>query len=156
MARHCMVKTYWYSMKTRLYFDQNVFESLNFPQLISTSIKKITQNHVPVRLSIRLVSGTKWRSMLNLAENQIQTEEGVFFVTDEHSRIRLDRSSKLTTILFPTFSPISVISPAGKTSISGSRAHALITCLYRSVSRGWPKSTFSLSVAFMIQACWGM
>lgn len=57
--------------------------------------------------------------------------------------------------LLLTFSPISVSSPPASSFRSGTRAQASITCQNRSSSKGEPKRTLSLSVAFWIQACCG-
>lgn len=54
-----------------------------------------------------------------------------------------------------TFSPISVASPAGRMSRSGSSAQASSTRWYHVFSFSRPNMTLSWTVAFWIQACWG-
>lgn len=54
-----------------------------------------------------------------------------------------------------TFSPISVASPAGRMSKSGSRAQASSTRWYHVFSFSRPNTMLSWTVAFWIQACWG-
>ena len=53
-----------------------------------------------------------------------------------------------------TFSPISVLSPAGNISMSAFSAQASIVVLYLESISGLPNSTFSWTVAFWIHACW--
>ena len=52
-----------------------------------------------------------------------------------------------------TFSPISVMSPPGRISRSGSRAHAWIVLPYSTPLMCLPKRMLSFKVAFWIHAC---
>lgn len=144
LVRHCR---YCYLI------SEDSFWSNHFVKDVLTHMSVNSGQRIVQEVNIGLsVDGPGQTHSLLLPTGQVQSLHSTQFWVKGARGFKLDSNSDF---LFCTFSPISVASPAGRMSRSGSSAQASSTLWYHSFDFSRPNTMLSWTVAFWIQACWG-